>query len=58
MKVNPDQALRRTNRKFEARFRAIEQVLEEQGRVMEEESLEVLDAIWNSVKGVERSPGK
>ncbi|WP_417547096.1 nucleoside triphosphate pyrophosphohydrolase [Marinobacter segnicrescens] len=58
MKVNPDQALRRTNRKFEARFRAIEQVLEEQGRVMEDESLEVLDAIWNSVKGVERSPGK
>lgn len=58
MKVNPDQALRRANRKFEARFRAIEQVLEEQGRVMEDESLEVLDAIWNSVKGVERSPGK
>ena len=58
MKVNPDQALRRTNRKFEARFRAIEQVLEEQGRVMKDESLEVLDAIWNSVKGVERSPGK
>lgn len=58
MKVNPDQALRRTNRKFEARFRAIEQVLAEQGRVMEDESLEALDAIWNSVKGVERSPGK
>ncbi|MGM0570424.1 nucleoside triphosphate pyrophosphohydrolase [Marinobacter sp.] len=58
MKVNPDQALRRTNRKFEARFRAIEQVLAEQGRVMEDEPLETLDAIWNSVKGVERSPGK
>ncbi|MCK7544446.1 nucleoside triphosphate pyrophosphohydrolase [Marinobacter bryozoorum] len=57
MKVNPDQALRRTNRKFEARFRAIEQVLAEQGRVMEDESLENLDAIWNSVKGVERSTG-
>lgn len=58
MKVNADQALRRTNRKFEARFRAIEQVLAEQGRVMEDESLEALDAIWNNVKGVERSPGK
>lgn len=55
LKVNPDQALRRTNRKFEARFRAIEQTLAEQGRVMEDETLEALDAIWNRVKGVERS---
>ncbi|SFR75184.1 ATP diphosphatase [Marinobacter daqiaonensis] len=55
LKVNPEQALRRTNRKFEARFRAIEDVLEEQGRQMEDESLEQLDEIWNSVKGVERS---
>src|SRR5690554_5095711 len=47
LKVNPDQALRRTNRKFEARFRAIEQTLAEQGRVMEDETLEALDAIWN-----------
>ncbi|MFW5824379.1 MAG: nucleoside triphosphate pyrophosphohydrolase [Marinobacter sp.] len=58
LKVNPDQALRRTNRKFEARFRAIEAVLHGQGRDMEQESLEALDAIWNSVKGVERSQGK
>lgn len=55
LKVNPDQALRRTNRKFEARFRAIEQTLAEQGRAMEDETLEALDAIWNRVKGVERS---
>lgn len=54
LKVNPDQALRRTNRKFEARFRAIEQILAAQGRDMEQESLEALDAIWQSVKGVER----
>lgn len=55
LKVNPDQALRRTNRKFEARFKAIESVLEEQGRTLEDEPLEVLDDIWNAVKGVERS---
>lgn len=55
LKVNPDQALRRTNRKFEARFQAIEAILREQGRTMEDEPLEALDEIWNSVKGVERS---
>lgn len=54
MKVNPEQALKRTNHKFEARFRAIEQRLAQEGRDMDEESLEALDAIWQSVKGVEK----
>lgn len=53
MKVNPDQALRRTNRKFEARFRAIEARLSAQGRSLDTETLASLDAIWQSVKGVE-----
>ncbi|MHA7809972.1 MAG: nucleoside triphosphate pyrophosphohydrolase [Marinobacter adhaerens] len=54
MKVNPEQALNRTNHKFDARFRAIERVLEREGRDMDEESLEALDAVWQAVKGVER----
>jgi len=54
MKVNPEQALKRTNHKFEARFRAIEAKLLAQGRDMDSETLEALDAIWQSVKGVER----
>ncbi|MCG7201137.1 nucleoside triphosphate pyrophosphohydrolase [Marinobacter pelagius] len=54
MKVNPEQALKRTNHKFEARFRAIEEVLAREGRDMDEESLEALDAIWQAVKGVEK----
>lgn len=55
LKVNPEQALRRTNRKFELRFRAIEEILRKQGRELDDESLETLDGLWNSVKGVERS---
>ncbi|HEV8078535.1 MAG TPA: nucleoside triphosphate pyrophosphohydrolase [Marinobacter sp.] len=54
MKVNPEQALKRTNHKFEARFRAIEAELGAQGRDMDSETLDALDAIWRSVKGVER----
>jgi ATP diphosphatase len=54
MKKNPEQALKRTNHKFYARFRAIEEVLAEQGRDIDTESLEALDTIWQSVKGVEK----
>jgi ATP diphosphatase len=54
MKVNPEQAVGRTNHKFEARFRAIEQVLEREGRSFDAETLEALDEIWQSVKGVEK----
>lgn len=51
LKVNPEQALKRTNHKFDARFRAIERVLEKEGRNLDEETLEALDAVWQSVKG-------
>jgi ATP diphosphatase len=54
MKVNPEQAVGRTNHKFEARFRAIEQVLEREGRSFDAETLKALDEIWQSVKGVEK----
>ena len=54
MKVNPEQALNRTNHKFDARFRAIERVLEREGRDTDEEALEALGAVWQVVKGVER----
>lgn len=52
--VNPDQALRRTNRKFEARFREIERRLEAEGLAVDGQSLDDLDAVWESVKGVEK----
>lgn len=55
LKVNPEQALKRTNHKFEARFRAIERVLAREGRTMDEETLEALDAVWQAVKGVEKN---
>ncbi|SFM12240.1 nucleoside triphosphate pyrophosphohydrolase [Marinobacter zhejiangensis] len=54
MKVVPEKALNRTNHKFEARFRAIESHLEQQGRDMDSETLEALDQIWQAVKGVEK----
>ena len=48
--VDPEVALRRTNRKFVERFRAIEQELAKQGKRVEDASLEEMDALWERSK--------
>lgn len=52
--IEPETALRRTNQKFERRFRGIEETLAAQGRKMTEASLEEMERIWNEVKARER----
>jgi len=49
--VDPETALRRTNEKFERRFRYIEETLSEAGKAIEQCSLEEMDALWNEAKG-------
>jgi ATP diphosphatase len=48
--VDPEQALRLGNRKFEQRFREIEQRLTDQGRRAQECSLEELNGLWEEIK--------
>ncbi len=48
--VDPEQALRLGNKKFETRFRNIEQHLSAQGRRPQECDLEELDELWERVK--------
>lgn len=48
--VDPEQALRGTNRKFERRFRHMETRLAEQGKHPEEVSLEEMDRYWDEAK--------
>ncbi|MGF9762644.1 nucleoside triphosphate pyrophosphohydrolase [Microvirga sp. 0TCS3.31] len=55
--IDPERALRRTNAKFERRFRAVEQALGEQGRSLDEASLEEMERHWVAAKIVERDPG-
>ncbi|MDE2072979.1 MAG: nucleoside triphosphate pyrophosphohydrolase [Alphaproteobacteria bacterium] len=54
LKVDPEAALRATNRKFVQRFKFIEQTLGEQGRTPAEASLDEMEAIWQRAKGVEK----
>lgn len=48
--VNPETALRRANRKFESRFRYIEQQLSARGQSSEAATLEEMDALWEEAK--------
>jgi len=53
--IDPETALRRTNRKFERRFRGIEETLVKQGRRISEASLEEMERLWNEIKAGEQT---
>ena len=55
-KVNPDNALERTNTKFIRRFGYIEARAKEEGRTLKELSLEEMDALWDEAKKLEAKP--
>lgn len=53
-KINPEEALRKSNRKFQERVQKIEQALENEGRSLQEATLQEMEAIYQSVKQQER----
>jgi ATP diphosphatase len=55
LKVDPEDALRGANRKFERRFRFIEQALRDTLRPIEDCPLETLDALWGEAKRQEKN---
>jgi MazG family protein len=52
-KIDPEQALEKTNRKFIRRFQYIETLAAEQGRSLHDMNLEEMDALWNKAKELE-----
>jgi MazG family protein len=54
-RVQPATALDRANRKFRERFEAVERLAEERGIDVGTAGLELLDGLWEEVKGQERS---
>mgnify|MGYP005839539945 CR=1 FL=1 len=50
-KIDPEEAIEMTNRKFYERFRYIEKTVKQEGKQMEELLLEQLDKLWNEAKG-------
>ncbi|MFT3930097.1 MAG: nucleoside triphosphate pyrophosphohydrolase [Spongiibacteraceae bacterium] len=55
LQVDPESALRATNRKFERRFGYIERALAAQGRQLEHASLAEMEALWVEAKAQERA---
>ncbi|HKS12159.1 MAG TPA: nucleoside triphosphate pyrophosphohydrolase [Pseudomonas sp.] len=55
LKLDPENALRGANRKFERRFRFIEQALRDLARPIEDCTLEDLDALWGEAKRQEKN---
>jgi MazG family protein len=58
LSIDPESALRKTNRKFKRRFQWMEARLHESGRSAEEVSTEELESLWQQAKAEERSAEK
>jgi MazG family protein len=52
---DPESCLKAANRKFRARFRYVEERLQERGHTPAESSLEEMEALWQEAKARERS---
>ena len=51
--IDPETALRRSNKKFNRRFRYMETRIKQQGRELRDASLAEMDALWDEAKGQE-----
>ncbi|MEZ3590122.1 MAG: nucleoside triphosphate pyrophosphohydrolase [Muribaculaceae bacterium] len=57
-KVNPENALEKTNKKFISRFNHVESRAREIGRSLGDMTLAEMDALWDEAKRLERDGGK
>jgi MazG family protein len=58
LSVDPESALRKTNRKFRRRFQWMESRLDASGRSAEEAPMEELESLWQQAKAHERDAGE
>ncbi len=54
LSLDPESALRKTNRKFKRRFQWMEEQLRASGRSPEQSSMEELESLWQQAKRQER----
>tara|TARA_B110000093_G_scaffold38929_1_gene41063 strand:- start:370 stop:1143 length:774 start_codon:yes stop_codon:yes gene_type:complete len=52
LKINPESALERTNKKFIKRFKYIEESAKNEGKVVNELTLDQMEFFWNKVKNI------
>ena len=54
LEIDAENALERTNKKFQRRFQAMEVLALEQGRTLNDMNLTEMDTLWNQVKATEQ----
>ncbi len=54
LKINPEDALEKTNKKFMFRFNYMEQKIKAQGKTLADSSLDEMDVFWNEAKKLEK----
>jgi len=55
LSVDPELALRKTNRKFRTRFGRMEEQLRKQGKTLEDSNLEEMENLWQQAKKLENN---
>jgi len=58
LSVDPESALRKTNRKFKRRFQWMEDRLRESGRSADQAPMEELESLWQQAKAQEKREGR
>lgn len=50
LRIDPETALRKTNRKFEKRFKSMEKLVRKKGKSLKDMSLQEMDNLWDEIK--------
>ncbi|HKD91857.1 MAG TPA: MazG nucleotide pyrophosphohydrolase domain-containing protein, partial [Terriglobales bacterium] len=58
LQLDPESALRKTNRKFKRRFQHVEAALQARGQGFEQVSLEELESLWQESKQTDQPPNR
>ncbi|HYG99801.1 MAG TPA: nucleoside triphosphate pyrophosphohydrolase [Terriglobales bacterium] len=56
LSLDPESALKKTNRKFKRRFQWMEAQLRDKGRTIHDSNLEEMEALWQESKKLEKAP--
>lgn len=49
-KIDPETALRKTNKKFEKRFKGLEKIAQQKGKSLKDMTLSEMDSLWKEIK--------
>jgi tetrapyrrole methylase family protein/MazG family protein len=53
LRIDPETALRKTNRKFEKRFKRLEKLAQQKGKSLKDMTLSEMDSLWEEIKNSE-----